>query len=323
MVRVLVRDATTQERPKAGFTVAGRRVEAELFYRLKQRTDHPRAVVRNSLPASLIVFRLTWHLKLETRRRLQERGWLRYAGWLIKGGSLRIPYGAAEGMALSTSHIDLAGAQTFHVVRGTHELMVQEALRRTLGPGMVLYDIGANIGFFSLIGARLVGHEGQVVALDPEQANVRAIERNAALNVLPQVVCVRAAAVRRTGPTEIVAVEDSLWTRVRAVGGHSRERDRLVVDGITVDDLSQSQPIRPPDVVKIDVEGAEVLVLEGMSRVLSERRPVLIIEMHGKNAEVERLLNAAGYDVENLDGLEAVSRAPDTVHAIARPRAPS
>jgi FkbM family methyltransferase len=175
------------------------------------------------------------------------------------------------------------------------------------------------MGFMTLVGARLVGPEGRVVSIEPEPGNVAAIDANAAINGLGTVTVIAAAAAAETGPVEVIAVRDTLWTRLSEVGEHPMERERLTVDGVRLDDLVYDRGFDPPDVVKIDVEGGELQVLAGMSRLLRERRPAVIAEMHGRNAEVCELLHEAGYGIVNLDGHEAPEWAGDNVHLLAQP----
>jgi FkbM family methyltransferase len=214
--------------------------------------------------------------------------------------------------------VDLGGAQTFNMVRGVHEPMVQEAMRRILRPGDVCWDVGANIGFHSLIAARLVGSRGQVYAVDPEPGNVAAVAVNARINGLANVTPIQAAATASSGPVKVVAVRDTLWTRLATVGDHPLSRQELTTRGVALDDLVRVDGLTPPDLVKMDVEGGELEVLAGMSGLLAERRPALIVEMHGKTAQVVELLRSAGYELINLDGPEPPESQPE-IHLLAQP----
>jgi FkbM family methyltransferase len=201
--------------------------------------------------------------------------------------------------------------------------MVQEAMRRTLAAGSIFYDVGANIGFISLVGARLVGPTGRVISIEPEPDNVAAIRAHAALNEIDTITVIAAAAAAETGPADVIGVRDTLWTRLAEVGEHPLERERLTVPGVRLDDLVYEQGLDPPDVVKIDVEGGELQVLAGMTRLLRERRPVIIAEMHGKNVAFCELMRAAGYTIVNLDGPEPPERAGDNAHLLAQPLEPA
>lgn len=84
-----------------------------------------------------------------------------------------------------------------------------------------------------------------------------------------------------------------------------------------VDDEVQSGRLRPPDVLKIDVEGSEIDVLAGARQTLNEHRPVVICELHETNREVYDLLSTLGYELENLDGPQPVVDA-GAAHVLAR-----
>src|SRR5882757_11121436 len=105
----------------------------------------------------------------------------RASGWY---GRAPVPIAGGLGHLLyvSTADLPLDHAHAGLIVRGTLEPPVQEALRRLLAPGDVFYDIGANVGFFTILGARLVGPQGHVVAFEPVPACARAVGRNIELN---------------------------------------------------------------------------------------------------------------------------------------------
>ena len=111
-------------------------------------------------------------------------------------------------------------------------------------------------------------------------------------------------------------MRDRLWTRLASVGDHDLGERRVTVSTIALDDLDEP----PPTVVKIDVEGAELDVIAGMTRLLRDVRPIVVCEMHGRNAEFCAAMDDAGYDVSNLDGPEPVPEAHGNVHALCTPR---
>ena len=273
--------------------------------------------------AAALRTRLAWGLMraldVERRRRAHDRGWLRPVEALLQRGELRVLGGPAHGSRLSGAHFTHWGAQAWSVLTGTHEPMVHEALRRTLGPGGVFVDIGSNIGYTALLAAGIVGPSGRVVALDAQRECAEATQTNARLNGLQQVQALHSAAGAASGEQEVIVTQDSLWTRLASVGEHPLEvrRDRVAVT--SVDDLARRLELPAIDVVKIDVEGAELDVLAGMARVLAEQRPFVIAEMHDRNAEFCRAMAAARYRVVNLDGLEAVPEAGANVHVLCEP----
>ncbi|MEA2154982.1 MAG: hypothetical protein QOE11_1122 [Solirubrobacteraceae bacterium] len=267
--------------------------------------------------------RLAWALMraldVERRRRAHDRGWLRPVEAVLERGQLRVLGGPAHGSRLSGEHFAHWGAQAWSVLTGTHEPQVYEALRRTLGSGGVFLDVGCNVGYTALLAAGIVGPSGRVVALDAQRECAEATRRNAQLNGLGQVEVLHSAAGAGSGEAEVIVTQDPLWTRLASVGEHPLEvrRDRVAVT--SVDDLVARLALPAVDVVKIDVEGAELDVLTGMQRVLAQQRPFVIAEMHGLNAEFCRAMSAAGYRVVNLDGLEPVALAGPNVHALCEP----
>ena len=270
------------------------------------------------LPRTVFLRVFTRLVPARTRRSLKDRGWLAPWDRLAAKGRVRISFGLAEDIYLATAHFDLAGAQSHAVLRGLHEPMVQEALRRTLADGSTFYDVGANLGFMTLVGARIVGPAGRIISIEPEPENVAAIEANAAVNGIDTITVIAAAAAADTGPVELIGVRDTLWTRLAEVGEHPLERERLTVPGVRLDDLVYEQGLAPPDVVKIDVEGGELQVLAGMARLLRDQRPTIIAEMHGKNLACCKLLWEAGYRIVNLDGPEPPEQAGDNAHLLAQ-----
>ena len=255
----------------------------------------------------------------EALRRLHERAWMRPIEAVLARGQLRITGGAAVGLRLSAAHFPYWGGQAYGVLTGQHELMVQEALRRELGPGRVFVDVGANIGMHTLLGARLIGPHGRVIAVDPQGENVSATRTNAGLNGLENVTVVHAAAAAETGEAEVIVTADSLWTRLASVGEHPLEVRRESAPAVRLDDLATRLGLEQVDLVKIDVEGGELEVLAGMGGLLAERRPTVVCEMHGKNREFCDFMRDAGYQVVNLDGPEPVEEAGPEVHALSRP----
>lgn len=277
-------------------------------------SKRPRTIVR------MIRTRLVWLLMrstpLERRIAWERRGRLAFFRWLVHRADVSILGGIGTRLRLDAASLSPSGAQSYPVLIGTHETQVQEALIRSVGPGGVVWDIGANIGYMSLIAARIVGAQGTVVALEPDPDCAAAIRRHAELNEMPNLHVVEAAAAARNETGELIVVADPLWSRLASVGEHDLATRRIDVRLIALDDLEAPTP----DVIKIDVEGSELDVLAGMPRLLREARPVVICEMHGKNEAFCDAMEAAEYTVSNLDGPELVRVAGGNVHAICIPR---
>ena len=190
---------------------------------------------------------------------------------------------------------------------GDNELPVQVAFEKHLDRGGVLYDVGANVGFFSVIGARLVGEEGSVVAFEPVGANARLVRRNAELNGFAKIDVIEKAVSDRSGTGELVIAAYSGGSALSTTAPPPDATSAVAVDLITLDEfVDAGHPA--PTLVKIDVEGTEIEVLRGMETILRRDRPVVIFEIddasqNGYDAKLVpsvELIRAAGYDIEPL-----------------------
>jgi FkbM family methyltransferase len=200
-------------------------------------------------------------------------------------------------------------------VLGTDERVVQRFLSDHLRAGDVFYDLGANVGFLTLIGARLVGSHGHVVAYEPVPSTAEAVRHNARLNGFGQVEVVQAAVTGTPGVLRIETAHSSLEAYTSPDGD-------LEVTAVTIDaEVAAGRPA--PTVMKIDVEGAEADVLEGAAQVLREHRPVVVCEihesLHAREHPAERLLKNAGYSVRWLERGVRGSRPRWAPHLAAFP----
>ncbi len=240
--------------------------------------------------------------------------------WMA-GGSIVVPMGLGGGLRLDMSGIPLSHAHIGSLAFGNLEQSVQEAMLRHLGTGGVFYDIGANVGFFAMLGAHLSGFEaGHAYAFEPTPDNAAEIRRNAALNVIPNLTVIEKAVANRAGTGRLQVVDDQSWSKLIEYGEHPYTESVIDIELVAIDDLVASGEVRPPTVVKIDVEGAELAVLQGMVATLAEHRPAIICELHGTHVEVAAFLREHGYRVINLEGPRSVEdqHAP-SAHALALP----
>jgi FkbM family methyltransferase len=274
-------------------------------------------VVRSALYASATRVPTAQFLTLRGRTGGRIALWL--AERLLRGGSVTVAGGAAARLLLSSDHLPLGHSQGYGLVRGVLEPSVQEALRRHVGPGAVVFDVGADIGFFSLLSARLAGPSGRVEAFEPVPASAAAVTANARLNGFGERITVHQVAVSdHEGCATLLLGVDRTWSHLSERGLSPSARTPIDVRVIRLDDRIAAGELPLPDVVKLDVEGSEIAVLGGLSRTLRAHRPVVICELHETNGEVVALLSDHGYTVENLDGTAPVLDA-GAVHVLGRP----
>jgi FkbM family methyltransferase len=249
--------------------------------------------------------------ELRTRRALSP-----VVAW-IERGLLYVPQGHGEGLCFDMRHLPLSHSHLGVIAYGTLETSVQEAMVRHLGPGGVFYDIGANVGFFSLLGARLAGPEGRVFAFEPAPDNAAAIRHNASINGMSNISVIARAVSASAGVGKLQVVDDQSWSKLADYGAHPFTERVMEVELVAVDELVGELP--PPTVVKIDVEGAELAVLEGMRATIDAHRPAIICELHGTHREFVEAMAACRYRVINLEGTGAVADASASAHALALP----
>jgi FkbM family methyltransferase len=254
-----------------------------------------------------------------TRRDPAALATRRVIRWL-ESGVLRIPQGHAGGLALDMHHLPISHAHFGSLAFGNLEAAVQEAMVRHLGSGGVFYDIGANLGFFSLLGAHLAGLEqGRVYAFEAAPDNAAAIRSNARLNGITNIEVIGGAVSSHSGRGRLQVVDDQSWSKLEEYGEHPYTQNVIEVELVAIDDLVRAGALLPPTVVKIDVEGAEIAVLEGMRETIATHRPAIICELHDTHGEFVDAMAEHGYRLINLEGTIPVREEGASAHALALP----
>ena len=169
---------------------------------------------------------------------------------------------------------------------GDYETPVQDVFQNTLRRGHVFLDIGANLGFFSLLAARLVGIEGRVYSFEPIPANLSIMRRNIALNRMSNITIVPKAISSSCGVEGIWLTQHSGGATMDTVGVVPADaRGKLEVERTSVDEWMDSVGQPAVRMVKVDVEGAGMAVLNGMSRMLARFKPIVLVELDDPGVE--------------------------------------
>jgi FkbM family methyltransferase len=202
-----------------------------------------------------------------------------------------------------------------HYVYHDYEPVTRRVFLHALRPGMRVADVGAHIGFYTLLAAQRVGPEGKVVAVEPSEENLGYLRENLGLNGLQNVEVhpVAAGARREERTFRLTGSSDSHGFYSHPLAETVEEISSVPLDEIVTD---------PVQLMKIDVEGAELEALAGMTRILSETpRLTLCIEWNPAcmrsagydpldlPAELEKL----GFRIRALDDLEGRERTLDDV----------
>jgi FkbM family methyltransferase len=207
--------------------------------------------------------------------------------------ALRVP--VLQGPLRGASWV--VGAHTHGCWLGSYELDKQHRFATLVRGGDVVYDVGANAGFYTLLAARLVGHGGRVVAFEPLPRNLSHLREHVRINRLDNVQVLDVAVAARPG-----------HARFHFGGGAAQgalaDAGELEVRTTSLDALVAASLAPPPTLIKMDIEGGELEALRGAHAVLSAHRPVLLLATHGPavHAACLALLREHGYRVESLDG---------------------
>jgi FkbM family methyltransferase len=226
---------------------------------------------------------------------------------VLRGGlNLAAPVGLSE---VPIAAGDLAGMQMLLDLKsekdywlGTYELELQAAITDLVLPGQVIYDIGASIGFMSLLFAMKTGLNGHVYAFEALPANIERLTDNIELNSFQERVTVVKAAVQvNSGKTDFYPGPSSATGKVAGSAGRSaiEYQPSIQVEGVAIDEFIYTSGNPIPEIIKIDIEGGEILALPGMSRLLHRNHPILLVELHGPEAAhtTWELLNKEDYRI--------------------------
>jgi len=197
----------------------------------------------------------------------------------------------------------VVGSSTHGCWLGCYEAANQAICVRLVRRGMTVYDLGAHVGFYTLLFSRLVGPAGVVHAFEPVPRNISYLKRHQRLNRAMNVRAQECAVTRLTGTAAFDSSSGVSTGRVVPCTGPEMSR----VPAESLDDFIYARGHESPDLIKMDVEGGEADVLAGMSRLLAERPPVLLVSVHGGSRWRECIvaLASAGYTLLDLHGMPA------------------
>jgi FkbM family methyltransferase len=211
---------------------------------------------------------------------------------------------------------------------GLYEPQETALVRSILRPGMTFVDVGANWGYFTLLGAGLVGESGRVIAIEPDPRIFPILQRNLARNGLTTVIAMQVAASAERGIVLLRGyVEDQgNFGLSRPVLKAAAEDGHFEVVGEPLDALLDDLGLPTIDLLKVDIEGGEGLALKGLSqslvrhrihRILLELHPQQLSELGDSPTKILSGLASIGYRISVVDHsrkgtrLAAYSRGPD------------
>ena len=173
---------------------------------------------------------------------------------------------------------------------------VTRVMRRLLRAGGTFIDVGANVGFHSLTAAQIVGPSGSVVAIEPNPSVRSRLEQNATINGFTRNMTLLAFAVgERCGELILYPAKSNIsGITSRFCYSDMLSPEGMQVEMTTLDEIVESSGISRIDLIKIDVEGGELLALEGASRVIERFAPNIVAEVSPS------ILNRTGIEVSAI-----------------------
>jgi FkbM family methyltransferase len=184
-----------------------------------------------------------------------------------------------------------------------HEPLATRLLMQILKPGVNVVDIGGNIGYYAMLEARLVGPAGMVIAIEPVPENSDQLCKNVQANGYQNIRIHKVAIGDRNGTALMYISEKSNW---HSLHPPPSSKGGMKVPVSTLDSLLMPYHLSSVALVRMDLEGYEVVVIQGMKRTLEKHGPRLLVELHpdlvGASRIVEylRSLENLGYGIEWL-----------------------
>jgi FkbM family methyltransferase len=189
-------------------------------------------------------------------------------GWIPKQTQMTVLQGKLKGKQW------IVGSSQHGCWLGSYEQDKQKLLEQTVPVGGIVFDLGAHVGFHTLLAAELVGAAGQVFAFEPMPQNLSYLNQHLQLNQIHNVTVINAAVSDQEGIAYFDLAASSFH-------GHLAKQGNLQVRTVSLDDLIAKGEIPVPDYIKMDVEGAEVTALAGMKTMLETAHPTLVLATHG------------------------------------------
>ncbi len=181
-------------------------------------------------------------------------------------------------------------------IKGTYEPKNVQAIQNTVQENDIAYDVGAHVGYFSVLMGDIVGSGGRVIAFEPRGLNLGYLQRHVSVNNCDNIKIVSKALGDHSGHAK-------LETRTGSGTGYVSDTGDEDIEITSIDELVESGALPPPTFLKIDVEGGEMAVLRGARKVIESQRPRMILATHGDeiDAECRALLTEWDYDMQDID----------------------
>jgi len=189
----------------------------------------------------------------------------------------------------------------------THEPISTELISNLLQPGMICLDIGANIGYYVLLESKIIGKEGKIYAIEPSPENYNCLKRSLELENIQNVDAYNFAAGNNDGRIRFFVNERSNGCKVLQEGQEpppNKPGKIIQVPLKKIDKFVEEKNLEKIDFLRMDVEGFELQIFEGMQKTLRKFKPTIQLEVHKKHMGMDKtklfleLLKNHGYQAK-------------------------
>ncbi|MEM4360222.1 MAG: FkbM family methyltransferase [Candidatus Bilamarchaeaceae archaeon] len=165
----------------------------------------------------------------------------------------------------------------------SHEADTLERILKKVERGWVVYDLGANLGYYSIFFARSVGPQGHVFCIEANPVCIYFLQANLAANHIENSTVLPIAVAKQEELLQFKVNYASSGLGITQASNFytSKIGHEVLVKATSLDELISQYHLRPPNLIKIDVEGDEYFVASGMNQILHNHRPILLVEIHG------------------------------------------
>lgn len=206
------------------------------------------------------------------------------------------------------------------------EYQTMELFASLIKPGDVILDIGANTGLYSIFYSKLVGENGKIFAFEPDTETYQIFLNNLKLNNCINVIPFNFALSDKESEIEMVSERTNdanlksgdAFRYIKEISDHTSSSTSNTMKAFRLDDLDQIKKAGKINLIKVDVEGAELLVFAGAKQTLQNHNPAIIFELNGqltrrfdyKPVQVLLFLNELGYSLEEYDSQQWLASHP-------------
>ena len=199
-------------------------------------------------------------------------------------------------------------------IAAVHEKAALAAAATMIRKDAVIYDIGANLGLYSILLSRIAGPGSQVYCIEANPVALYFLQANLALNRVPRFEILPLALLGTATTTEFRVNYRNLLVGIAGPLSHLGKPGHVIgVSAAPLDDLIDRHNLRPPDFIKMDIEGAEVHAIAGMRKTIARHRPAIVMELHGQAAARGTLdaIDWEGYTFQEVSGGRIFATAGD------------